>query len=113
MPTLDDSSRDCDVPRCEAVGLEDDDVLVRLAATHFPRYDLLQLVHLEPVENARLHRLDEVGGLEPRILTRVAADEGGALEHHVVELPAATVVRADGADEGARLEPFASQNRVG
>ena len=48
--------------------------------------DLLQLVHLEPVEDAALDRLDQVARLEPRLLDRVAADERGALEHDVVEL---------------------------
>ena len=63
--------------------------------------DLLQLVHLEPVEDARLDRLDQVGGLELRVVERVAADEGGALEDDVVELAAAAVVRTDRADERA------------
>src|SRR5215469_12106824 len=56
--TLDRSRCDRDVPRGEPVGLEDDDVLVRLAPGHLLGDDLLQLVHLEPVEDARLDRLD-------------------------------------------------------
>ena len=50
--------------------------------------DLLQLVHLEPVEDAALDRLDQVARLELACSTRVAADERGALEHGVVELAA-------------------------
>ena len=55
-----------DVPRREPVRLEDDDVLVRLPPRERARDDLVQLVHLEPVEDARLHRLDEVARLELR-----------------------------------------------
>ena len=77
-----------------------------------PRDDLLQLVHLEPVEHARLDRLDQVGGLELRVLERVAADERGALEDDVVELAPAAVVRADRADERARPQPLAAQDGI-
>ena len=94
--------RDRDVPRREPVRLEDDDVVVGLAARELAGDDLLQLVHLEPVEDAGLDRLDQVGRLEPRVLDRVAADERRALEHDVVELAAPAVVRADGAHERAR-----------
>ena len=75
--------------------------------------DLLQLVHLEPVERSAFDGLDQVGGLEPRIRERVAADEAGALEHDVVELPALSVVRPDRAHERARLQPFTAQHRIG
>src|ERR1700759_4616391 len=44
---------DRDVPGGETVGLEDDDVLVRLAARRPSGDNLLQLVQLEPVEDAR------------------------------------------------------------
>ena len=87
--------RDGNVPRRQPVGLEDDDVLVQLPPCDFARDDLLELVHLEPVEDAGRDRLDQIGGLELRVLARVAADEGGALEDDVVELAAAAVVRAD------------------
>ncbi len=107
-----DGRRCGDVPRGEAVRLEDDDVLVGLPARHVSRDNLLQLVHLEPVEDARLDRLDEIGGLELRVLARVAADEGGALEDDVVELAPAAVVRADGADERAGTQPLAAQDGI-
>src|SRR6478672_430699 len=61
---LDDGRRDGDVPRREPVRLEDDDVLVVLAAGELTADDLLKLVHLEPVENAGLDGLDQVGRLE-------------------------------------------------
>ena len=75
--------------------------------------DLLQFVHLEPVEKAALDRLDQVGRLEPGVLDRVAADEGRALEHDVVELAAAAVVGADGAHERALPQPLAAQHGIG
>ena len=59
------------------------------AALHLAGDDLLELVHLEPVEDAALDRLDQVARLEPRLLERVAADERRALEHRVVELACA------------------------
>ena len=74
--------------------------------------DLLQLMHLEPIEDARLDRLDQIGGLELRVVERVAADEGGTLEDDVVELTAAAVVRADRADERAGAQPLATQHRI-
>ena len=69
-------------------------------------------MHLEPVEDARLDRLDQVGGFELGVLERVAADEGGALEDDVVQLAATAVVGADRADESARLKPLATQDRI-
>ena len=58
----------------------------RLAAAQLARDHLLQLVHLEPVEDAACDGLDQVARLEPRLLARVAADEGRSLEHDVVQL---------------------------
>ena len=72
----------------------------------------MELVHLQPVEDTRRDRLDEVAGLAPRVGDRVAAHEGGALEDDVVELPLVRDVRADGADERARQQPVAAQHRV-
>ena len=57
-------------------------------------------------------RLDQVARLVLRVLDRVAADERRPLEHDVVELAAASVVRADRADESAGLEPLPAENRV-
>src|SRR5206468_11641724 len=71
-----------------------------------------QLVHLEPVERARLDGLDQVGRLDSRLLERVAADERGTLERDVVELATARMVRADRADERALAQPLAAQDRV-
>ena len=45
-----------DVPGGEPIRLEQDDVVVRLSARDLPGDDLVQLVHLEPVENARGNR---------------------------------------------------------
>ena len=69
-------------------------------------------MHLEPVEDAALDRLDQVARLALRLLERVAADERGALEDDVVELARVRVVRADRADERARLQPLAAQHRI-
>ena len=74
--------------------------------------DLLQLVHLEPVEHPALDGLDQVARLELRVLERVAADEGRPLEHDVVELALGRHVRADRADERALAQPLAAQHRV-
>ena len=74
--------------------------------------DLLELVHLEPVEDAALDGLDQVARLELRLLARVAADERRALEHRVVELAPRRVVRADRADERALAQPLAAEHRV-
>ena len=84
----------------------------RGAALQLAGDDLLQLVHLEPVEDAALDRLDQVAGLELRLLARVAADERGALEHRVVELAARRVVGADRADERALAQPLAAEHGV-
>ena len=94
------------------VRLEDDDVLGRLRALDLPGDDLLELVHLEPVEDALLHGLDQVARLELRLLARVAADERRALEHGVVELAPRRVVRADRTDERALAQPLAAQHRI-
>src|SRR6266498_1909878 len=75
-------------------------------------HDLLEFVHLEPVEHPGLDRLDQVRRLEPRVLDRVAADEARALEYHVVELAAAAVVCTDRAHERARPQPLAPEHRV-
>ena len=82
------------------------------AAVHLSGDDLVQLVHLEPVEDAALDGLDQVAGLELRLLARVAAHERGPLEHRVVELAARRVVGADCADEGAFPEPLAAEHGV-
>src|SRR5215210_714302 len=84
-----------DVPRSNSVRLEEDDVVGRLPTLRLADHDLLELVHLEPVEDALLDRLDEVTRFEPRLLSRVTADECGALENRVVELPRTAIVRAD------------------
>src|SRR5581483_6857554 len=109
---LDDPRARREVPGRDPVRLEEDDVVVRRPSLHLAGDDLLELVHLEPVEEALLDGLDQVAGLAPGVLARVAADEGRALEHGVVELAPAPVVRADGADERARREPLAAQHRV-
>ena len=56
-----------DVPRGDPVGLEDDDVLVGLPSGK-TGHDLVELVHLEPVERSRVDGLDQVGGLVPGLL---------------------------------------------
>ena len=101
-----------DVLRGDADALEDHDVVVVLAAGRLAADDLGQLVHLEPVEDTALDRLDQVAGLDPRLLAGVAADEGRALEDCVVELPGLDSVRAGGADQRAGLEPLAAEHRV-
>ena len=105
-------SRDRKIPGRETVRLEDDDVLVGLAARQLARDDLLELVHLQPVEHALADRLDQVARLDLRVRERVAADEGRALEHRVVELARLRPVRAGRADERAGLQPLAAQDRV-
>ena len=81
------------------------------AASHLARDDLLELVHLEPVEDAALDRLDQVARLEPRLLARVAAHERCALEHDVVELARAGSF-APTAQTSAPSEPLAAEDRV-
>src|SRR5438309_1073254 len=82
-----------------------DEVVVGGAAGRLAGDDLLELVHLEPVQHPLFHGLDEVAGLDLRLLPRVAAHEARPLEDDVVEFPGACVVRADGADEGSGAEP--------
>ena len=57
---------------------EEDDVVVRLTPGQLAGDHLVQLLHLEPVENSLLDRLDQVARLLPRLLAGVAADEGRA-----------------------------------
>src|SRR2546428_6063890 len=77
---------DRDVPRGDPVRLEEDDVVVGLAARELSRDDLLELVYLEPVEHPGSNRLDQGSRLQPRLLGPVAADERGPLEDDVVQL---------------------------
>ena len=69
-------------------------------------------MHLEPVEDAYLDRLDQVTRLDPRLLARVTADERRTLEDDVVELARPRIVGAYCADERALLQPFAPQHGV-
>jgi hypothetical protein len=71
----------------------------------------VKFVDLEPVEDALRDRLDQIAGLESRLLAGVATDEAGALEHDVVEL-AARLVGADAADERAVPEPLTPDNGI-
>src|SRR5712691_1439120 len=109
---LDRRGADRDIPRREPVRLENNDVVVGLAPAQLVGDDVLQLVHLEPVEDAALDGLDQIAGLELRLFARVAANEGCALEHDVVQLATAPMVRADRADERTRLQPLAAQHRI-
>ena len=72
----------------------------------------MQLVHLKPIEHPLLDRLDQIARFLLRLLARVAADERRAFEDCVVELARLRLVRADGADEGARLQPLAAEDRI-
>src|SRR3984893_2329682 len=110
---LERGGSDCDVPGREAVRLEEDDVLVGCPSDQVAADDLLQLVHLQPVEHADLDRLDQVAGLEPRAFHRIAADKGGPLQHDVVELSTPAVVGANRAYERPAPEPLAAQHRIG
>ena len=83
----------------------------RCASAQLAGDDLVQLVHLEPVEDAGRDRLDQVAGLAPRLLARVAADERRPLEHDVVELPRGRPVGAHRADERAGRQPVAARAR--
>ena len=67
-------------------------------------------MHLEPVEHTAVDGLDQIARLAPRLLERVAADESRALEHDVVELARARIVRADRADERALAQPLSAQD---
>ena len=57
---------DRDIPRCETVRLEDDDVVGGAPPGELAHDYLLELVHLEPVEDSAVDRLDQVARLEPR-----------------------------------------------
>src|SRR5205085_10040885 len=70
---------DREIPRRDPVRLEEHDVVLRCAARRLARHDLLELVHLEPVEDALFDRLDEVARLLARLLPRVAAHEARPL----------------------------------
>src|SRR5206468_12768797 len=112
MSHFDRAGADGDVPGGDADRLEEDDVVRRAAPRDLARDHLVQFVHLEPVEDAALDRLDQVARLELCLLDRVAADEDGALEDDVVELAGLRLVRAHGADERSRLQPLAAQDGV-
>src|SRR5207249_409277 len=103
---LEGCGADYDVPGSEAVRLEDDDVVRGAPSGELARDHLLELVHLEPVEDAALDGLDQIARLEARLLDRVAANEDRPLEDDVVELSRARLVCADRADERARLKPL-------
>ena len=66
---LDDARAGGQVPRRDAVRLEHDHVVVGCAAGNLPRDDLLQLVHLEPVQDPLLDGVDQV----TRFVLRVRA----------------------------------------
>jgi hypothetical protein len=96
-----------------AIGRDAIEEARRTSARDLAHDHRLQLVHLEPVEHAALHGLDQVARLDLRLLAGVAADKARALEDDVVELARVRLVRADRADERARPEPLAAQHRVG
>ncbi len=66
-----------------------------------------ELVDLEPVEDSSRDRLRQVAGRRPGVGERVTADEGGSLEHEVVELASLDPRRSGGADECPRPQPIA------
>ena len=82
------------------------------APAHLAGDDVLELVHLEPVEHAPLHRLDQVAGLELRLLARVAAHEGGPFEHRVVELPTLGSFAPTAQTSAPVAQPVAAQHRI-
>ena len=83
---LDRDGADRQVPRGDPVRLEDDDVVVGLPSLDLTSDDFGELVHLEPVEHPLLDGLDQVARLDPRVVDRVTADEGCALEDGETEL---------------------------
>ena len=99
-----------DVPRGEPVRLEDDDVVVRLPAGDLARDDLVQLVHLEPVEDARLRRARRGRPTRAWPARASRSTRTRALEDGVVELAATrrrSRPRAITSAPGS--EPFAAQ----
>ena len=109
---FDQLHRHREVPRRDAVRLEEHDVIVGRAARKLAGDDLLQLVHLEPVEHAGFDRLDQVGRLPPRRLAESQQTKLARSSDDVVELARAGPVRADRADERPRPQPLAAQHRV-
>src|SRR5919108_336582 len=77
--------------------------------------DRPEVVHAlgdEAVERPALDRLDEVRGLEPSLLLRVAAHERRPLEDDVVELARAEDVRPARANDGAGSQPLAAEDGI-
>ena len=72
----------------------------------------MELVDLEPVENAGVHGLDEIARLELRLLEPVTAHEPCALQDRVVELAAIHDIRARRATSVPGGEPLAAQDRI-
>ena len=82
------------------------------AALHLAGDDLLQLVHLEPVEHAALDRLDQVARLAAGTARASRSRRTPPARAPRCRARAARVVRADGADERAGAQPLAAQHRV-
>src|SRR5439155_16878350 len=74
------------VPGRDPVRLEEDDVVRVLTPRQLTGHDLVQFVHLEPVENTLPDGLDQVRRLDLRLFEPVAADERRSGQHDVVEL---------------------------
>src|SRR5581483_4850331 len=91
---------------------EDDDVVVVRAPGELAGDDLAQLVHLEPVEDPVLDRLDEIASLLTRLRARIAAHERRPFQHDVVELALRQAVGADRAHERAGQQPLAAQHGI-
>ena len=72
---VDSDCRRGNVPGRDAVGLEDDDVLAGLPPLQLSGNQLVQLMHLKPVEDAARDRLDQIARLDLRLSPEVAADE--------------------------------------
>ena len=109
---LDDARADGEIPRGDPVRLEEHDVLVGRAALHLARDDLLQLVHLQPVEHAAPRRARS--GRPTRASTARSSRSRRTRRARArrCRAPAPRVVRADRADERAVAEPLAPKHRV-
>ena len=82
------------------------------AARELSGHDLLQLVHLEPVQDPALDRLGQITRFELRLLEGVAADEDRPFQHDVVQLACPRPVRSDRADESSGPKPLTAEHGV-
>src|SRR5947208_9908581 len=107
-----DVSRRGDVPQRDSVGLENGNLLLRVAASGAASYDLVQLLDALPAPVRADESLNQVAGLSAGLLAAVDGDDAGARDRGVIQLAAILHVGADGVAVRPGPQPGAPDHRL-